>query len=326
MKKIYIILLLFLSTSNLYSLILSRPDTLDFENVYQGKEYRMDFYIRTEEGSEISLKDIKIKDIIIRNRNISIIENEEKNDSMALTAILNTSDMIGRFSDKIEILYINSNEPDQKRKLEIEIKAFISLFYIISPPSIIIRDLVKEQTGTFSIFVETKDKIPFKIKESTYSSDNCKDIIIEDISEYRKKITLLMNYGESGRYFEKLEIITDIEDFSRIEIETLANIMGFIKTSKRDIPFGLISEEENYERTLILSTLEGMSLDITEITHDYDILIFEKEQEAENIVKVNIRLDTKKVKKDFFGNIIIKAKADDHSEELKITYHGRINR
>lgn len=341
MKKIFLtlsfllVLLLFYSISSM-GMIKADPEILDFGNIFRGKEYSMGFNLVLNNKESISFDDIEIIDILVTNNDIKLIKGSAVHvhergalaEAYDYRIIYQAEDILGKLEDKLTVIYrADSGGTIVEKKLEIEVRAYISGYYVISPPSVIIRDLVRTQEKEYVIFAETKDKSKFKIIDAVFSSENCRDINIEEINDYRKKITLLLIYPSEGRFFERLILNTDNKTFPIIEIEALANITGFITLSKRDISFGRVGKDDDAEDSFLLNTIEGLELEILDINDGgAGLLTFEINHIRKNTIAVDVFLYPEMLKRDFFGTINIHAKAGEHREYLQVTYHGTLKK
>lgn len=325
MLKITLIMIIILvcSVSGTCSSIVSSPEVIDFQNVYQGRQYNMSFVLFLQEEEQKNLDYADIERIRTSNRALSvnalkdpIIDSPGR---LNYEIIFSPANILGNFQEKIIVEYAGT------KRLEIPVKANISQFFVISPPSIVIRDLAVQDQTTRSVFIESKGKVPFNIIEAYSDQGSVSVTSIDYISSHRKKINMHFSYSNKGRHFGKLTIKTDNKEFSHIEIDILANIKGFIYSDKKDLAFGRIDKEiETYQKSIQINTKEGYYLEITGIEDDSrGLLKFLTNRVADHYIIVTVLLDSLKAKNDFFGYIFINARAGEHAEELAVTYHGR---
>lgn len=310
---------------SIYSIIYTDPPEIDFGDIYQGREYTREFAVVLKQDEGIIPEAFRIKEINSRNRDIKVLPLNRKTaqetggSSYALTLI--PGGILGKLADKLEVVY---EYDGAELNLAIPVKAQVTSFYILSPPSIVIRDITRNTQKEYTICIETDDKSEFRITDSSFSGDGLLGISISDINSFRKKVSLVLLYKEEGRYFDTLSLKTDNPDFPDIMVECLANAAGYIISDKRDIPFGALGSDDGVQtRNLILKSSLG-ALEVEEITHTGNgLLEFEIRRLGDDSVSIGITLDPKRLERDFFGEISVRARAGDIVENLKITYHGR---
>ncbi len=309
--------------------ILARPEKLDFGNIYQGREYFLGFEIEIDHADGLSPEDVLLKDIAVDNRNLEIqkekASSKDREGKKLYKLRLKAENILGRLEETIEVAYVLKGK---EKKFFIPVSAYISGFYAVSPPGIVIRKITRGEKRQCSLYIETDNKSDFRITGTSFSSGNCLNIMVDEISSYRKKLTLTLQYESEGRHLDRLTVKTDNEMFSTITIDALANATGYIISDKTDIPFGSLSGEDEIQVKRIAVKAEDLkSLDILEITSSREgILEFNTERIADNIIELIVSLDPSGLERDFFGEITIKAKAEDITEILKVTYHGRIKK